>query len=196
MKKSLFILLAVLLPFGVVALVLWHVVKKRRDMNKRDKEAAEKYGWKYFKLSELDSRKDKSKPIPEKYMKNLDNLVKKVLDPLREKMGQPVYVNSGLRDFTPTGGSETSDHKIGCAVDIETGKGNAEDNRKMADTLLRMGLPYSQLINEFGMSWLHVALNPEDNRHRLTISTGDRSKPKYTHVQSTSKFLVGGELKG
>jgi len=197
MKRKLLYILLLLLPFGIVAFCLFYVIRRsmrRSEVKKVHEEKTKSLGWKYFTLNELDSRKDKSKPIDEKYVKALDILVKNVLDPLREAYGKPIHVNSGLRDFVPSGGSETSHHQIGAAVDIEGCDYSNAENKKLAEIYLRLGLPYSQLINEHNWSWFHVGYTPTDNRKRLTLSSGDRAKPKYTQVNSTSKFLVGGDL--
>ena len=55
---------------------------------------------------------------------NLTNLVLKILDPLREKYGKPIIVNSGYRCpelNKAVGGSKTSDHQYGLAADITGG---------------------------------------------------------------------------
>ena len=148
---------------------------------KRNKQITDEKGWKYFTLEELDTRKNKDVEITEDQLNNLDNLVKKVLDPLREKYGKPIIVNSGLRDYIPTGGSATSDHFLGCAVDVEGSGFTDNENKELAELFLSMNLPFTQLINEFGFSWLHIALNPKDKRKRLTRSSGDRKKPTYSH---------------
>lgn len=159
----------------------------------KDKQAeiTKSKGWKYFTLSELDKRKNKEVDIDEATLKNLDTLVTKVLDPLREKYGHPIHVTSGLRDYVPSGGSTTSDHLKGCAVDIEGFDYSNAENKKLAELFLDMNLPYSQLINEFGWSWFHVALNPKDNRKRLTVSSGNRNNPTYTQYGTEkTKWLV------
>ncbi len=182
MKGLLKILLAFVLPCGLIivgAFGLFKFFKKRMERKKRNKQITEEKGWKYFTLEELDTRKNKDVEITEEQLNNLDNLVKKVLDPLREKYGKPIHVNSGLRDYIPDGGSTTSDHPKGCAVDVEGGGRTDKENKELAELLLSMNLPFTQLINEFGFAWLHIALNPKDSRKRLTRSTGDRKKPTY-----------------
>lgn len=52
---------------------------------------------------------------------NLYALVDNVLDPAREKLGQPIYVNSGWRSYETNvaiGGTNNSQHKTGNACDI------------------------------------------------------------------------------
>ena len=79
----------------------------------------------YFNLAEL---KRTTTGIPnepgEAATENLGNLVKHVLDPLRELAGSPISVNSGFRSAAvnaAVGGSKTSDHMKGLAADIVVG---------------------------------------------------------------------------
>ncbi len=62
-------------------------------------------------------------PTPEA-IKNLESLVCNVLDPLREKFGRPILVNSGYRCSElnkADGGAKDSDHLFGMAADITSG---------------------------------------------------------------------------
>lgn len=192
MKKFVSLIFMVVLPFGLVVgggLFAFRKYKKMKAVKEKQAEITKSKGWKYFTLSELDKRKNKEVDIDEATLKNLDTLVTKVLDPLREKYGHPINVTSGLRDYVPSGGSTTSDHLKGCAVDIEGFDYSNAENKKLAELFLDMNLPYSQLINEFGWSWFHVAYNPKDSRKRLTLST-NRANPQYTQVKDNKvKFL-------
>lgn len=81
---------------------------------------------KYFKIEELThSQTAKAHSIANvptaEALKNLEQLVCKVLDPLRERWGVPIYVNSGYRCPAlnrKVGGSSTSYHLRGMAADI------------------------------------------------------------------------------
>ena len=55
---------------------------------------------------------------------NLEQLVDFILDPLREKYGKPIKINSGYRCDRlnkAVGGSATSQHRYGLAADITAG---------------------------------------------------------------------------
>lgn len=96
--------------------------------------------------------------IPENLKGNVTVLVDAVLDPLREKWGKPITVNSGYRCPAlnrAIGGKPTSQHTKGMAADITTG--NRADNRRLFQMIMDMKLPYDQLINENGFSWIHVS---------------------------------------
>ena len=90
---------------------------------------------------------------------NLRRLCVEILEPLRQSVGVPVRVTSGLRVpvlNTAVGGSATSDHCHGRAADIQIDGMSAG---AVCDTIRRLGLPYKQLIQEFG-AWCHVSIPP------------------------------------
>ena len=77
---------------------------------------------KYFTIEELTKT---SKPYPnvpnEEQIKNLTNLVEKVLDPIRELLGSPITFSSGFRSWKvnkAVGGVDSSQHTKGEAVDL------------------------------------------------------------------------------
>lgn len=90
--------------------------------------------------------------------KNLEQLVDTILDPLREKYGKPIKINSGYRCEAlnkAVGGSKTSQHRYGQAADI-TG-GSKEENKKLFDLVIQLNLPFDQLIDESKFSWIHIS---------------------------------------
>lgn len=102
--------------------------------------------------------------------RNLEALTEKVLDPLREAWGKPITVNSGYRSAAlnkAVGGKATSQHLKGEAADITTG--NKADNERLFKLILDMGLPFDQLIDEKGYSWLHVSYGPRNRRQILKL---------------------------
>ena len=120
---------------------------------------------KYFTIEELTrsatatTRGLDNTPTPE-IKANLERLVDKVLDPLREKYGKPITVNSGYRCpelNKAVGGSKTSDHVKGFAADL-TG-GSKQENEKIFN-IIRDNFAWTQLINERDFSWVHVSYDP------------------------------------
>ena len=117
---------------------------------------------KYFTIEELcSSVTAKSKGIsnnpPFQVKQNLEALVENILDPLREKYGKPIKVNSGYRSQElnqVVGGTATSQHTKGEAADI-TG-GSKEENKKLFELIKASGI-YDQLIDESNYSWVHVS---------------------------------------
>lgn len=131
---------------------------------------------KYFTIEEL-TRSDTATtrgidntPTPE-IKANLERLVDKVLDPLREKYGKPITVNSGYRCpelNKAVGGSKTSDHMNGFSVDITA---SSKKENAILFQIIKDNFDFDQLIWEKGNSeypdWVHVSYNP--NRLRKQV---------------------------
>lgn len=99
---------------------------------------------------------------------NLERLVANVLDPLREAWGKPVVVTSGYRCPAlnkAVGGAKNSHHMQGMAADISTG--NKVDNRRLFQKILDLGLPFTQLIDEKGFSWIHVSYDTSNLKRQV-----------------------------
>lgn len=71
--------------------------------------------------------------------------------------GKPVMVNSAFRNKQvndAVGSKDTSQHRIGCAVDIRV-PGLTPD--QVVKTIIASGLPYDQIIREFDR-WTHLSI--------------------------------------
>lgn len=118
-----------------------------------------------------------NKPTEEHY-KNMVSLCKNVLQPLREKLGKPINVNSCYRCpklNAAVGGAKTSQHCNGQAADIEI---NGMSNYDLA-CYIRDNFEFDQLILEFcdnlkndkNAGWVHVSYKSSGNRKQcLTIN--------------------------
>ena len=132
---------------------------------------------KYFTLHELTksataSRKGIDNTPTEDVKGNLELLVEKILDPLREAWGAPIIVTSGYRCpklNKAVGGAKTSQHMKGQAADIRTVSDKPADNKKLFDKIRELKLPYDQLIDEFNYNWVHVSYGPRNRRQILHI---------------------------
>lgn len=98
----------------------------------------------------------------------LTELVNNVLQPIRDRLGKPIKVNSGFRSLAvnkAAGGALPSQHCKGEAADIE-----AEDNAELFHTI-REYVPFDQLIweggNETQPDWVHVSYKMEGNRTQV-----------------------------
>lgn len=125
---------------------------------------------KYFSLSEL-TRTNKNLPnVPNsEQIENLKKLVENVLDPLREKYGKPIRINSCFRSQAvnkAVKGAVNSEHLSGCAADITAG--NKTENCILFQ-LIRDNFTFRQLINEYDYSWIHVSFNEKDNKKQILV---------------------------
>lgn len=128
---------------------------------------------KYFSFQEMEHsdtaiRYAIDNTIPSNLKNNVASLIDYVLDPLREAWGRPLIVSSGYRCPAlnkAVGGSATSHHMRGMAADITTG--NKADNRKLFQLILDLKLPFTQLIDEKGFSWVHVSYDPDNLKRQV-----------------------------
>ena len=143
---------------------------------------------KYFTIKELTRTSTGLLNTPNKdQLNNIEELIK-VLDGVRgewsnlcklNNWGNPaIIVNSGYRSKAvndAVGGSKTSEHMLGYAVDIEPkNQKNLEFFNFVKDYLLSNNIPFSQLINEKPIngipSWVHLSINGLKG-HRKQIKT-------------------------
>lgn len=130
---------------------------------------------KYFTMHELTAsatalRKGISNTPDNVVRANLTALVSNVLDPLREAWEQPIIVTSGYRSEKlnrVVGGARKSQHVTGEAADIRTVSDKPSDNRKLFEKILELGLPFDQLIDEYGYNWVHVSFSQKGNRRQV-----------------------------
>jgi zinc D-Ala-D-Ala carboxypeptidase len=116
-------------------------------------------------------------------------LAEKVFEPLREWVGGPIKVNSFFRSpdlNTAIGGSKTSQHCKGQAIDIDDVYGY-KTNSEMYHWV-KENLSFDQMIWEFGTdtqpNWVHVSyVSEENNRNRcLKAYKDDMGRTKYKTI--------------
>ena len=118
-------------------------------------------------------------------LENLRDLVEFVLEPLRIHYGRPIIVTSGFRCAKlnkAVGGSATSQHVKGEAVDIRSVSDRRDDNKELFDMIREMGLPFDQLINEYDYDWVHVSYSPR-NRRQVLRAVKQGGKTVYQSVK-------------
>ena len=100
--------------------------------------------------------------LPPLARENVKALVSEVLDPVREKLGMPIVVNSGYRcekHNKDVGGVRNSQHLRGEAADI-----HCQDNERLKQLIIENG-KFDQLITY--PTFLHVSYKPAGvNRHQ------------------------------
>lgn len=113
---------------------------------------------------------------------NLYNLVTRLLQPLRDKLGKPITVNSGFRSKAvnlAVRGSLTSQHSFGEAADIEV---MGMSNRDLAEFIMK-NFKFDQLILEEHVNgdprsgWVHVSYR--EGRLRNQVLTKPKGKNVY-----------------
>ena len=99
------------------------------------------------------------------------------LEVLRERYNKPIRINSGYRSpqlNRKVGGAATSNHLTGCAVDIRTS--GYEQAIEYAAIMIAYAKESQQVFDEllieknrYGAIWLHFAVRPKENRHKVSF---------------------------
>ena len=99
------------------------------------------------------------------YINNIIKLVEKIMQPIRDEIGQPITITSGFRCNilnNAIGGAKTSQHLTGDACDFKV-KGGKKAINEVFDIIKKMiedkKITVGQAINEKGGSWIHIS-NP------------------------------------
>jgi hypothetical protein len=108
------------------------------------------------------------------HIANFMLLAEKIFEPIREHFGVPIHISSGYRSKelnAKIGGSATSQHCKGQAVDIDMdGSTNGVSNADVFN-YIKDNLPFDQLIWEFGnednCDWVHVSYVPNGRKQIL-----------------------------
>ena len=79
-------------------------------------------------------------------------------------------MNSGYRCDAlnkAVGGSKTSQHRYGLAADITAG--SKFENRRLFILAQKLDLPFDQLIDEKGYSWIHISYSEKPRKQILHL---------------------------
>jgi len=111
---------------------------------------------------------------PNRIVRNARHLAVKVLQPVRNKLGKAIFVNSWYRSPELNkiiGGVPTSDHLDAEGVDLRTVVDGLFRNDLLAKAVLDSGVPFTQLILEEGTlnrpKWIHLARRRGDNKRQI-----------------------------
>jgi hypothetical protein len=123
-----------------------------------------------FIVSQTAARHGLPNEPPVAAVKAIRALCANVLDPLREKLGSPVVISSGYRSpavNAKVGGAASSQHCKGEAADIVC---PGRTVKEVVALIRELGLPFDQLIDEFGdtaSGWTHISYGPRNRREVL-----------------------------
>lgn len=131
----------------------------------------------HLDLSEVtrsDSAKRKgisNEPTPE-HLENFKKLAENIFEPIRKHFGVPIHLSSGYRSKAlnaAIGGSATSQHCTGEAIDIDMdGSANGVSNKMVFD-YIKANLNFDQLINEFDYAWVHVSFESTGKQRKQIL---------------------------
>ncbi len=117
---------------------------------------------------------------------NLKELAENIFEPIRANFRVPIHISSGYRSKElneKIGGSKTSQHCFGQAIDIDMdGTPNGVTNKMVFD-YIKEKLPFDQLIWEFGTNenpdWVHCSYSDRNRKQVLKAirNNGTQYKP-------------------
>jgi hypothetical protein len=123
------------------------------------------------------------------HLENFKLLAEKVFEPIRVHFGVPIFISSGYRSKALNsfiGGSASSQHCKGQAIDIDMDGINSEVNNRMIFDFIKDHLEFDQLIWEFGTDsnpdWVHVSYTKSGNRNQKLKAVRSKGKANYIPI--------------
>lgn len=110
------------------------------------------------------------------HIENFKLLAEKIFEPIRNNFRCPIHISSGYRSTElnrAIGGSLTSQHCTGEAIDIDMdGSPNGVTNKMVFD-FIKNNLEFDQLIWEFGTNenpdWVHVSYESTGKQRKQVL---------------------------
>jgi hypothetical protein len=106
------------------------------------------------------------------HIENFKLLAEKVFEPIRTHFGVPIHISSGYRSVELNkciGGSLTSQHCQGEAIDIDMDSSTSGVTNRMVFDYIKDNLEFDQLINEFDYSWVHVSYESTGKQRKQVL---------------------------
>ena len=105
------------------------------------------------------------------HLKNMQVLVRDLIQPIREVSG-PIRISSGYRNpelNRAIGGSSKSQHCKGEALDLQYWSKGKMCNKEIYDWVVKSGIEFDQMINEFDYSWIHISLKSNSKNRKQIL---------------------------
>lgn len=110
------------------------------------------------------------------HIENMKKLATNIFQPIRDHFGVPIFISSGYRSKQLNdriGGSSTSQHSSGEAIDIDMdGSSGGVTNKEVFD-FIKDNLEFDQLIWEFGTKnnpdWVHVSYESSGRQRKQVL---------------------------
>jgi len=127
----------------------------------------------------------------EEQLANMKLLAEKIFEPVRKHFNVPIYIWSMFRSKTVNeaiGGSRTSQHLKGQAVDIDGQIYGGVTNSEIFDYIVN-NLIFDQIIAEFPdnsgePNWVHVSYRKNNNRRKITLAEKtSKGKTIYKNIE-------------
>ena len=109
--------------------------------------------------------------MPEKHLENMQRLITNLIQPMRDALG-PIRISSGYRNpqlNRAIGGSTKSQHCKGEALDLQFWKKGKMCNKEIYDWVIKSGIEFDQMINEFDYAWIHISLKNGGKNRRMIL---------------------------
>jgi len=134
-------------------------------------------------------------PTPE-HLENFKKLAEHVFEPIRNHFGVPINISSGYRSKAlnkAIGGSSTSDHCYGKAIDIDMDGSSSGVTNNDIFHWIKDNLKFKQLIAEFPqagkLGWVHVAYGDGLNNNQILVATKKAGKTVYLPYKGNEKLV-------
>ena len=105
------------------------------------------------------------------HLKNMQVLVRDLIQPIRDFLG-PIRISSGYRNpelNRTIGGSSKSQHCKGEALDLQYWSKGEMCNKEIYDWVIKSGIEFDQMINEFDYSWIHISLKSNGKNRKQIL---------------------------
>ena len=110
------------------------------------------------------------------HIENFKLLAENIFEPIRKHFGKPIHISSGYRSDAlnkAIGGSKTSQHCAGEAIDIDMDGSTGGVTNKMVFDYIKDNLNFDQLIWEFGTTsnpdWVHVSYESTGKQRKQVL---------------------------